>query len=269
MELDSSSGVSTRRVAAAVAGKPADAAVVRAAVDAARARGAGLDLIHVAASVSTGGWMPAAIPEAVALGRRVLGRAVRDAHRDAPDLEVTGTLRTCAVVSDLVDASRGLPLLVVGREGRRGWSRAVLGPVTTALAAHAMCPVRVVPPARPEPSGPVVVAVFDVDGAERLVVHAALATPRGARLLVHHRPEGLTRWGAVADLLAAARTARPDIVVEAVVDPRDRSESLLDLSVGASLVVVGRRRGVLGERLGRTTRRLLDHAYAPVEVVPA
>ncbi|GAA3309167.1 universal stress protein [Streptomyces cinereospinus] len=45
----------------------------------------------------------------------------------------------------LIQASEGAELLVVGRRGRGGFARAMLGSVSQRCAQHATCPVVVVP----------------------------------------------------------------------------------------------------------------------------
>ena len=50
-------------------------------------------------------------------------------------------------VDELIKASQGADMLVVGRRGGGGFVRLTMGSVTSQVAHHAHCPVLVVPPA--------------------------------------------------------------------------------------------------------------------------
>lgn len=52
----------------------------------------------------------------------------------------------------LTERARGAELLVVGSRGRGGFSKLLLGSVSTACVQHATCPVVVVPPTPANPS---------------------------------------------------------------------------------------------------------------------
>lgn len=64
---------------------------------------------------------------------------------DAAGLPVTAHLAQGRPAEALVNAAAGADLLVVGTHGRGPLAGAVLGSVSAACAAHARCPVMVVP----------------------------------------------------------------------------------------------------------------------------
>jgi nucleotide-binding universal stress UspA family protein len=48
---------------------------------------------------------------------------------------------------ELIKASQGVDMLVLGRRGQGGFARLVMGSVTNQVVQHAHCPVLIVPPA--------------------------------------------------------------------------------------------------------------------------
>ena len=50
-------------------------------------------------------------------------------------------------VDELIKASQGADMLVLGRRGQGGFARLTMGSVTSQVAHHARCPVLIVPPA--------------------------------------------------------------------------------------------------------------------------
>ena len=50
-------------------------------------------------------------------------------------------------VDELIKASQGADMLVLGRRGQGGFARLTMGSVTSQVAHHAHCPVLIVPPA--------------------------------------------------------------------------------------------------------------------------
>jgi nucleotide-binding universal stress UspA family protein len=50
-------------------------------------------------------------------------------------------------VDELIKASQGADMLVLGRRGGGGFARLTMGSVTSQVAHHAHCPVLIVPPA--------------------------------------------------------------------------------------------------------------------------
>lgn len=64
----------------------------------------------------------------------------------APEVQVTVRAVAGLPADELVRASAGAGLLVVGARGAGGFSRLMLGSVSTQVSHHAQCPVVIVPP---------------------------------------------------------------------------------------------------------------------------
>ncbi|MCY1674601.1 universal stress protein [Pseudarthrobacter sp. SL88] len=83
---------------------------------------------------------------------QILDEAVSTAYGDETPSNVMASLVRGHPRDSLIEASRDADLLVVGRRGHGGFSGLLLGSVSSALVAHAHCPVLVVhtPEAPPE-----------------------------------------------------------------------------------------------------------------------
>ena len=66
----------------------------------------------------------------------------------APSMPVTVRALSGLAADELINASEGADLLVVGARGAGGFARLVMGSVSTQVTHHAQCPVVVVPGAR-------------------------------------------------------------------------------------------------------------------------
>lgn len=141
-----------RPLLVAVDFSPVTAAVLAAAADEARARGAEVHLVHVAA------------PEPAFVGREVdppemrnvVAHELREEHRRlqalAAELERGGLVVTALcvqgpTVEKIVSIAEriGADRVIVGSHGRGPLARALLGSVSEALLRAAPCPVLVVP----------------------------------------------------------------------------------------------------------------------------
>ncbi len=246
------------------------------------------------------GWMPVhdaddplqIIPEArdalLRAAEEKLAVAAAQVAGVAPDLAVSQEVITGNPAALLVTLSADVPLIVIGHRGLGGFAGMLLGSVSTALAAHAHCPVVVVRGAADPPSdGPVVVGVDASPQSDAALAFAVeVAAARGAPLrAVHAWLESVVPfvvgepvdWDAVAaqqaDLLtkrlAGWREKYPDLRVEPVLT-HDRPVHALMQNIGdAQLVVVGSRGrgGLAGMTLGSVSQALLHHAGCPVAVV--
>ncbi|AQS71137.1 universal stress protein [Streptomyces pactum] len=193
-------------------------------------------------------------------------------------------------------------LLVLGSRGRGGFASLLLGSNGLAAARDAECPVVVVPrPGRevhgeaPTETGPRVVLGLHVDSPDEASATFAFteAAQRGARLqVVAAYPWPVQTWAAAGQMmplvidevavesetrvladgfLAPHRGRHPDVRAEPLVLPGDAAGHLVAASRDADLVVVGRHRRRLlapARMMGSVTHAVLQHAAAPVAVVP-
>lgn len=74
----------------------------------------------------------------------ILAEAVKTAFGDETPSNVISTLVRGHPRESLIDASRDADMVVVGRRGHGGFGGLLLGSVSSALVAHAHCPVLVV-----------------------------------------------------------------------------------------------------------------------------
>ncbi|GAB3437472.1 universal stress protein [Phycicoccus ginsengisoli] len=193
----------------------------------------------------------------------------------------------------LVDASHGAALVVLGAGRLGAVPAAVLGATTHQVAAHAACPVLVVPhDVLLRHDGPVVVGVDADPHSEPAVEYAfAEASRRGVDLVAVHSwwweaPDAMMsgrEWeddfGAVADtqhrqlaeMLAGWQEKYPDVQLRTEVVRGQAVPTLRDEARDAQLLVVGSRGrgGFRGLLLGSVSTRLLHQSPCPVVVVPS
>ncbi|WP_432247149.1 universal stress protein [Streptomyces sanyensis] len=222
-----------------------------------------------------------------------LARAEERARRSAPDLAVTRSVVSGTPLEVLEIESRAAVLAVVGSRGHSGLARLPAGSTAVQLAARGGCPLLVVR-GRPEPGGPVVLAVDGSEAGEPAVDFAfAEAVLRGAPLVALHvwNTVGEHAYEGPGDPLNAVvadvdhrRAAERHVLDEAVGPRRElfprlaverrlvRSRvrpALIGASRSAQLVVTGAKGhgGLTGLLLGSVSQALLHHAHCPVAVV--
>ncbi|MEH0616681.1 universal stress protein [Streptomyces scabiei] len=267
------------------------------AADAAARHGLPLRLVHASRweryertvpSFSTGR------PAGEVMAEHIVASCAERARLRAPGVRVTGETVPDDAVSALLRTASEAFALVVGERGRGEVAGLLLGSVSLAVAARALCPVVVVRGAEPAARGshgPVVVGLGDEPertGAVRFAVReaesrgCALTAVRAWRSPDHEHmdrplPADRTDQGhrerASADLDEALRkTVRehPDVEIRPRPVEGPAHRVLLDASVGADLMVVGavRNQSRLGLQLGRVAHVLLHHCACPVAVVP-
>ena len=235
----------------------------------------------------------------VEAGRVTADEGVDLATRAAPGGSVTAVVLTGSPVQMLVDESRRADLMVLGTRGRGDFSAACLGSVSTAVAAHAFCPVVVLrggAPPIPGPASPVVVGVDGSESAARaLEVAADVAAQARSQLRVvtvwaglPEDAEATTSASAMspsADRFAHAARSRAEHISEQAVNAARKAHPGLDVTrlvvagypayaLGpaandAGLLVVGSRgRGSFtGLVLGSVSHGVVQTARCPVMVV--
>ncbi|WP_072691429.1 universal stress protein [Rhodococcus marinonascens] len=209
-------------------------------------------------------------------------------------LDVTTERHEGKVSQTLIDLSASAHMVVLGSRGHGELTGLLVGSVTSAVAAHAQCPLVVVRgrtmDGRPPTEGPIVVGV---DGSEnsRTALEMAFeqSAARSASLVAVNvwsdvsvqpslgaSPED-PLWSGIqtgeevvlAERLAGFQERYPDVRVERVV-ARDRPVRVLsEFAEKAQLIVVGSRGrgGFRGMLLGSTSNALLHTADCPVMIV--
>ncbi|GAB3450688.1 hypothetical protein GCM10027517_38620 [Phycicoccus ginsengisoli] len=262
-------------------------AVLDAAVDASRRSGRRVHLVN-ATGQGVAPWTPALLDQQAARLERVrLGLQERLEHPVTAETVVGGAARA------LVDASHEAYRVVVGAGHLRALPAAVLGATTQQVAAHARCPVLVVPTAAAAPTAGFVVVGVDPDphGEPALETAFAEASARGVPLLAVHawwweppdplatEPEWFGDWGELADaqhvvlaeMLSGWQERYPDVEVRPRLVRGQAVPVLCDEAREAQLLVVGSRGrgGFAGLLLGSVGTRLLHLSPRPLLVVPS
>ncbi|MBW0122070.1 universal stress protein [Pseudonocardia oceani] len=215
-------------------------------------------------------------------GRRTaLVRALATARRAAPGVEVTTQLSDEQPGRALRMAAAEAALLVVAAASEH----------VDDLVVSAHCPLLVVPPTDDgDPAGPVLLGVGPATQSEVVAFAFAQAQDQGADLIAvrtWHDPlvdlglltgDRIARWDAadatvrheLADQLALAVLAHPDVHVTTRVVDDGCTPLLAALATRARLLVVGRpaRGAALGRLRPSPALTLARHAPCPVVVVP-
>ncbi|UFR00273.1 universal stress protein [Streptomyces sp. Go40/10] len=280
-----------------VDGSDSSLAAVDWAVDEAARHGLPLHLVHASLWESYEGSEPSfgtGRPAGEVMADHIVASCVERARRRDPGLRVSGTALPADAESALLRLGPEAFALVTGARGRGEIAGMLLGSVSLAVAARAVCPVVVVRGAEPNRRGAfgrVVVGIGDASGGAGAVRFAVReAAVRGGTLtavrawrnpaqepvdhmLIADDAARLREERAATGLDDALRTAvrenpQVDICRRPAEGPAHRV--LLAASAEADLVVVGaaRRHGHFGLQLGRVAHTLLHHAECPVAVVP-
>lgn len=214
------------------------------------------------------------------------------AHVDAlPPGRIRGEVVAAHPVEALIDASREAFAVVVGSRGAGGWRGLLAGSVAADVAAHALCPVIVVPGRNTDTGahGPVAVgldgspesltaAEFAFDQADRwgvpLIAVHAWETPRLlAPALLDGDTSQLTVQAMIDTVVRESLEALAERHPGVQLDYRSLSApavaTLAALSDTASLIVVGSRGrgGFAGLLLGSTSRGLVQASHCPVAII--
>lgn len=249
-------------------------------------RGAGLVIAHAEAEP---------LPDAVAprrSGRELLAKAAA-AVREAGFPHRVSTIGAAEnPVQLLTRLSQQAELMVVGSQSRSRQAGGLLGDVAFRVAAHARCPVAVIPRGWHEQapaSRPVVVGIPTSRPAAH-PLHAAFAEARARGVPVRAvRAWSRVDWtGDLADLvyatspvfqakqqayidrmLAPLRALYTDVPVQTVLSGKRIDEVMQAATADAGLLVLGSRYpdGHSYSRLGATTSRLIHKMTCPILVV--
>jgi nucleotide-binding universal stress UspA family protein len=208
-------------------------------------------------------------------------------HAQAPHVDIETEIVPGHPVEELLRRSANAQLVVLGARGHGGFTDALLGGVSSAVATHGSCPVVVVRKGVPTIVGPVVVGV---DGSECAL--AALrfafetAARHGAELVVMQvwHEEGLLAVPltpvdrdrvqreiecSLTEQMADLREEFPTVHTREVAQRGHPVAALTDAGRDAQLLVVGHRGrgGFDGLFLGSVAAGVLHHAHCPVAVV--
>jgi nucleotide-binding universal stress UspA family protein len=278
------------RIVAGVDGSPAATSAALWAAHEAAMRNVELTLLHVVHSAPEV-WpqmaLPAvAVPPAVgegqlAEGERIIEDTVEVIAKAAGSRQprrITTRLCVGAIVPTLSGLTDEEPhMVVVGRRGRGGLRRALLGSVSSAVVHAAQCPVAVVhhhlSPVQPI-GAPIVVGIDGSPASESAVAIAFDEALRRASDIVAVYSFDRADASEAAELLAQTlrdwQARYRDVTVRGLIARDHPADVLLDQSRHAQLVVVGsgRRGRFAGELLGSVSAAVMQACRVPVIVAP-
>lgn len=275
-----------------VDGSPGSLAAVRYAAREAYRLGTGVRLVHVLPSpVPVGALMPVVPPELNDTGSVIVAEAASVAREQLTVSPVTTSLLEGPRIPMLLRAARQARLIVLGHVRHPSLDRLVTGATVTGVAAHAPCPVVVVPADHVvgERHSCVLVGVKSTEHSEPLLRRGfATAAERDARLLLMHAWELRSEYddlvysrldthawesrarAALERGLAPLRDRYPEVRTEIRIVHGQPARVLCEASAQADVLLVARRaRAFPGGHLGGTVRALLRHSSCPVVVEPS
>jgi nucleotide-binding universal stress UspA family protein len=251
------------------------------------------------AAASIDGGFAALDDSSIQEGARVVLEGAAKRVKDA-GIPVIAQIASGDPAGALVELSADHNLVVVGTRGRSGFTERLLGTVSSALPAHAKCPVVVVPghglrdSDQLPPIEEIKRVVVGVDGSaislgalKKAVHHAkiwnaelvavgAVPLSKGAGILAWVGPasvdheEVLRGYAEKLDAIVdEVEAEHEDLRIRRIVLDGTGAELLTEFSEAADLLVVGSRGrgGFAGLLLGSTSQAVLHHSKCPVLVV--
>ena len=278
-------------IAVAVDGSAASTAAVRWAASEAVRRHADLQVVHVCEVNEAYLWALPELPDYLReLGQPTVTEAVELARKIAPGIEIFERLLIGPAARMLLMVSERAPFVVLGRSGGGALASHLVGSTTYRMAAHAHCPVVMVPAANaPTNDGPL--------EPERIIVGLADRPTRGLTLdfaideaARHQVPLQLVRSWHAAQGEEADRVFRPDEQLEQMnallnkhlTSRRAKIEASASAQAGlpatvlsglcrpGDLLVLGQHRHApfLPPTVGKVVADCMHQAPCPVAVVP-
>lgn len=190
----------------------------------------------------------------------------------APGLTISTELLSGSPRQLLTTTAEAASMLVVGAYGIGGYAQPGVGPETRHVTLHARCPIAVIR----DPGGiehrEIAVGIRNPDDAKATLRFAfEEAALRKARLtVVHACDERNPPIGHLAETLSNWRGQFPQVAVSHKEVDGHPGRILISYSGFEDLIVVGRHGGAshtIGH--GSTMQALLNHAEAPVLIVPS
>ena len=278
------------RIVAGVDGSPAATTAALWAAHEAAMRNVELTVLHVVHSAPEVwpqmAWPAVAVPPVVgeaqlAEGERILGDTLAVIAKTTGSRQprrITTRLCVGAVVPTLSGPTDEEPhMVVVGRRGRGGLRRVLLGSVSSAVVDAARCPVAVVHHhLSPVQAGgaPIVVGVDRSPASESAIAIAFDEASRRAADIVAVYSFDYADASKAAELLVPTlsdwQARYPDVTVRGLIARDHPADALLDQSRHAQLVVVGSRGPgrFAGELLGSVSAAVVQACRVPVIVAP-
>lgn len=204
----------------------------------------------------------------------------------ASGAEAAGAVIDGDPVRVLVTESARASVLVLGSRRLKAFGSAVLGSVSTAVAARSQAPTVVVrgPAGWPQEGAGVVVGIDGTEASDSLLsygfehasrhqvsLRAVLCWHPDLLALMSWRaepppPERVDAW--LSEALAGWREKYPDVAVHAEVIREHPTAGLVLVSHAQHLLVVGKHGGHARALLGSVSQGVLHHADCPVAVIP-
>lgn len=259
--------------------------------------------VHVLCTYALASYLAAALDGGYAIlddealkrgAKQVVDEAVEIA-KTRGDVRISSSIEPGDPAAVLVEMSAEVDMVVVGSRGGGSFADRLLGTVSSALPAHAKCPVVIVPR---HTSGkkfmPIERIVVGVDGSDvpssglrraideagiwdaRLTAVSAVPIATGTSMMTW-APSGVDHSAMLKEVRKGMGVAIDHALegrdIEVARHALDGSPAslLIEFSTAVDLVVVGTRArgGLAGVLLGSTSQTVLGHSTCPVMIVPS